>query len=202
MSLKTTSRYFLRLIATSLIATGCSTTSNPEINAVDSIRPSTYTTNAAQSDTVTTSIDTAITSSTSSPSRSSGQTNSTIQTNDVTTPSQSVSPQVTNQSPQVSITTIPLFVGFICSIQVNDTTQEATPNSRVIRIDLSTDLQKNFSVPVEVRTNNVVKRLLIQVQKSGMGYSQVVVPNNGISYVSAYASPDFIPESKMCNSRG
>jgi hypothetical protein len=108
----------------------------------------------------------------------------------------------TTLPPQIVPSTLPRFVSFTCNVTVNDTTQQPTPTTRAIRIDVEVDQTNLSSVATAVTTSGVTKRLLIPINKLGKGHTQVVVPDSAISYVSIFASPDFFPESTMCSNRG
>ena len=199
MSRKATIKYFLILVTISLVALSCST---GDSNSVNSVESSDYISEVKGDNPSTHSVVTPNTQGSKSSNSGSVPPTTVANMGTMTNGGQPITSSSSIQNPQVAPTTVPLFRSFTCSIQVSDTTQQASLNSRVIRIDLIIEETKIETIPVEVRTNGVSKRLLIQVQKSGTGYSQVVVPGKGISYVSAYASPDFIPESRMCSAQG
>ena len=111
-------------------------------------------------------------------------------------------PIATTVPPQIAPSTLPRFESFTCTVAVNDTTQQPTPTTRAIRIDVEVNQANLSSVATAVTTSGVTKRLLIPINKSGKGYTQVVVPDSAISYVSIFASPDFFPESAMCSDQG
>jgi hypothetical protein len=112
------------------------------------------------------------------------------------------SPAATTVPPQIAPSTLPRFESFTCTVTVNDTTQQPTPTTRAIRIDVDVSSANLSSVATAVTTSGITKRLLISVNKLGKGYTQVVVPESGISYVSIFASPDFFPDSTMCSAQG
>jgi hypothetical protein len=112
------------------------------------------------------------------------------------------SPVATTVPPQIAPSTLPRFESFTCTVTVNDTTQQPTPTTRAIRIDVEVNQTSLSSVATAVTTSGIIKRLLIPINKLGKGYTQVVVPDSAISYVSIFASPDFFPESTMCSNQG
>ena len=112
------------------------------------------------------------------------------------------SPVATTVPPQIAPSTLPRFESFACTVTVNETTQQPTPTTRAIRIDVDVNSANLSSVATAVTTSGITKRLLIPINNLGKGNTQVVVPESGNSYVSIFASPDFFPESTMCSAQG
>lgn len=113
-----------------------------------------------------------------------------------------IAPQTTKPTSPPTPTTLPRFIPFSCAIKVSDTTHQMANNSRVIRIDVSISRKDIPVVAVEAVTESTRKKLLLELSKTGEGYTQIVVPDTALTTISVFASPDFYSDAEMCSGRG
>ena len=198
---KATNKYLALFIILGLLSAGCSSSGSSERSTIDSAKTPASTPISQEQN----AQGQPSPNKTTQGKAASEVPSTTVDGESFLTPSQLPTgppPIATTLPPQIVPSTLPRFVSFTCSVTVNDTTQQPTPTTRAIRIDVEVNQTNLSSVATAVTTSGVTKRLLIPINKLGKGYTQVVVPDSAISYVSIFASPDFFPESTMCSNRG
>lgn len=109
---------------------------------------------------------------------------------------------VTTLAQQVTVPpTIPRFVSFQCSITIRETSQQPSPNTVAMRVDVTVTEQSVLTVWVEALSGNQRDRKALAISKSGTASTQLVVLEGKDAIVTVYAAPDFEPDARMCSAK-
>lgn len=113
--------------------------------------------------------------------------------------SQQGTPAVTAMPPQITVPpTSPRFVPFQCSLSIRETSQQPSPNTSAIRVDISIVGSLPSTVWLEALSDDLRDRKSVSISKTGTGSTQLVVRLGKGATVTAYAAPDFEADARMC----
>lgn len=98
-------------------------------------------------------------------------------------------------------TTVPRFIPFQCSVRVRETSQQPTPSTRAVRVDILVMTPSIDGVWVEARAGNSKDRQALLLDKDRSVTTQMIVPLGLQGIVSVNATSDFSPDSVMCSAQ-